>query len=119
MEVNNIKEFVPVLSETAINTRQAKKEERSARQPDINDVSMPSPAWQKSILLQALDKLENNKQLDDIHPLDRQESSPIDSYEEALIELGFVKNNTSPSDLFGAQANLNPQSILSLFISES
>ena len=75
-------------------------------------------AWQKDILMQALDKLENNIQLDNSHPLDKVQSAPIESFEEALIELSFIKSPFFLENASQAQANLKPESVVNLFTSE-
>ncbi|MBI5326362.1 MAG: hypothetical protein HZB41_13995 [Ignavibacteriae bacterium] len=71
--------------------------------------------WQKDILLTALEKLENIIQMDDIHPLSRQNAAPIETYQEAIKELEFVKSPKFSSEAYGAQANLNPQDVMFLF----
>ncbi|OGU17710.1 MAG: hypothetical protein A2X61_04395 [Ignavibacteria bacterium GWB2_35_12] len=75
-------------------------------------------SWQKDILLSAIDKLENSIQMDDIHPLSRRDAAPIETYEEALIELNYVKSPKFAQEAFGAQANLNPEDVMYLFTSE-
>ncbi len=82
-------------------------------------ISSPSSAWQKDILMQAVEKLENNIQTDDSHPLDKKGAAPIESYNEAVIELSLFKNNFDAEQASGAQANISPESILSLFTDES
>ena len=74
--------------------------------------------WQKDILLTALEKLENNIQMDDIHPLGKRDAAPIETYDEALEELQFLKSPKFSQEAYSAQANLNPQDIMYLFTSE-
>lgn len=76
-----------------------------------------STSWQKDILLSALDSLENNIQnTDSSHPLSKQSSAPIESYQEALIELSFVKSPFFRVDASQAQANLTPEDVVGLFM---
>ena len=100
-----IKEFKP----TAIN----KKNEMDTSSIQKTDLSI-NP-WQKDILLQAIDMLENNKHLDDIHPLDRAVNAPIETFEEALLELNYFKTSKFRNEASSAQANLNPHDVLYLF----
>lgn len=82
-------------------------------------VEPPSQSWKKKILLDALDVLENNIQPDNNHPLSREDYAPIESYEEALIELSFLKESNFSKDASAAQANIEHESILELFADES
>ncbi len=75
-------------------------------------------SWQKDILLSAINKLENSIQMDDIHPLSRRDAAPIETYEEALIELNYIKSPKFAQEAYQAQANLNPQDVMYLFTSE-
>ncbi len=72
-------------------------------------------AWQKDILMQALDKLENNIHVDNSLPLNKQTSGPIESFDEALIELSFTKTPFFRREASAAQANVKAEDILSLF----
>ncbi|MCX6152950.1 MAG: hypothetical protein NT007_02195 [Candidatus Kapabacteria bacterium] len=85
---------------------------------DTNSIHQASPAWQKDILLSAINMLENNIQLNDIHPLDRKSASPIETHQEALIELTFFKAGFNPDETSKAQANIKASDIASLFSSE-
>ena len=76
-------------------------------------------AWQKDILLNALDKLENMIHLDNSHPLDQPFNRPIESFEEALIELSYLKSNFSKDQALSAQANINPKDVVDLFGEDS
>ncbi|MDQ1267013.1 MAG: hypothetical protein QG635_2166 [Bacteroidota bacterium] len=80
--------------------------------------SQPSVAWQKDILLQALDMLENSMHLDNSHPLDRVENTPIETFDEAVIELSFLKQPVFLQQASGAQANLKPEDVLPIFSME-
>ncbi len=84
----------------------------------VSDVHLPYTKWQKDIMLSAIKKLENNIQVDDIHPLSRADSAPIDTYQEALIELSHTQSPTFAEQASGAQANLKPEDVLSLFLSD-
>ena len=80
----------------------------------------PSPqSWKKKILLDALDVLEDNIQVDNNHPLSREGYIPIESYEEALIEINFLQDSTFKSNASATQANINPASVLELFADET
>lgn len=88
---------------------------------DRNDSSKEqkiNPDWQKNILMQGLDKLENSIQMDNSHPLDNVNAAPIESFEEALIELSFMKTPFFIENAAAAQANISAESIVSLFTSE-
>lgn len=86
---------------------------------DKIEVSSASVSWQKDILLSALDMLENNKQLDDSHPLDRAGNAPIESFDEALIEINFLKSSNFKEQAYGAQANINAKDVLYLFVEDA
>jgi hypothetical protein len=90
----------------------------SAKSSSTKESSTASASWQKEILMQALDKLENNRQMENIHPLDKRESAPIENYQEALNELDFLNTDTFNSQAGPAQANLNPQDVLYLFAND-
>ncbi len=71
--------------------------------------------WQKNILLDALESLENNIQMDNTHPLDNPMNAPIETYKQALKELKFVKTEKFKNEALNAHSNLNIDNILSLF----
>jgi hypothetical protein len=73
--------------------------------------------WQKDILLTAINDLENTLQLDDSHPLDREKNHPIETYEEALVELSMINSPTYQEEAYGAQANIEGEDVLHLFAS--
>jgi hypothetical protein len=87
--------------------------------PKLSDpagkIETASTSWQREILLSGLDKLENSLQMDDIHPLDRAMNQPIESFEEAMIELSFLKTPDFTNNALGAQANINPKDVWSMF----
>lgn len=86
---------------------------------DRINVSSPTSQWQKDILLNALDKLEGKMTLDDAHPLDRKQNQPIETFEEALIELSLFKSAFVKEQAYGAQANILPHDIVGIFVDES
>jgi hypothetical protein len=74
--------------------------------------------WKKDILMQGLEKLEKNIQLDNSRPLDRAGREPIESFPEAVIELHLLNTPNFKTEAYGAQANIRPESIASLFMGE-
>lgn len=77
-------------------------------------------AWQKDILLTALDKLENTVSNDaKTTPLNYATAAPLDSYQDALQELQSLVSNNFEQYASKAQANLTPQDILYLFEGET
>ncbi len=118
MNISKIKQqqampYAPqVISRKELN---AAKEKQSS---DTYDAAAPA-SWQKDILLNALDRLENNIQTDDSHPLDRAGNMPIESFDEALIELSFIKTPMFRAQASGAQANINPEDVAQLFTDSS
>lgn len=82
---------------------------------DKLDISQNKSNWQKEILLDALTMIENNIQLDNNSPLDRIENQPIETYEEALIELNWMKTPFFKAQAHKAQANIDPNDVVSLF----
>lgn len=86
---------------------------------NTKDKSSEMNSWQKDILLDAISMLENNKQVDNSHPLDNISALPIETFEEALIELSYIHSSRFKEEALGAQANLKPEDILYLFTVES
>ncbi len=76
-------------------------------------------AWQKDILLNALNKLENNVQVDDKSPLNYNTSAPLGTYDDAIKELRSLVDNNFERFASQAQANLTPKDILHLFEGEN
>lgn len=66
-------------------------------------------------LLKTLGHLENNIHLDNSHPLNKPSNAPIESFEEAIIELGYFKTPFFKVNASAAQANLKNQDVLYLF----
>lgn len=98
-----------------IKKSELEKSDELKKTPDAVE-SKSANVWKKDILLNALDKLENNMQLDDSHPLGRKGNQPIESYEEALIELDSLKKSDFKAQASNAQANIEAKNILSLFV---
>jgi rhodanese-related sulfurtransferase len=101
-----------------------KKEDQIGPKPEVRadkidaEEAAFSLNWQRDILLDALEKLENTVQPDNNHPLDTQTNQPIETYEEALIELQYVNTPKFVLEASGAQANINAESIIELFAEE-
>jgi hypothetical protein len=114
MKVTNIKQsnydaYQP------IELKKSEPKQVSGNIEDKMDISGNKANWQKNILMDALTSIENNIQLDNIHPLDRVENQPIENFDQALIELNFIHSPFFKAQASGAQANLKPQDILNLF----
>lgn len=119
MDISEIKSFVSVLPQIKSNPKNKEQESTSNTRnvsKDKIEISSPNQKWQNDILIDVLNRLENSKQLDDSHPLDRVENSPIETFEEAVFELKFLQNEKYYSQFGPAQANLSPESVLSLFV---
>jgi len=76
-------------------------------------------SWQKDILIAALDKLENNMQVENKDPLNYMDNPPIENFQEALQELKMLINSDFSKYASQAQANLTPADILYLFEEEN
>lgn len=101
---------------TKINLSKIEKSDKLNISNQANDVA--SAQWQKDILLSAIEELENNLQIDDNHPLGKLSNAPIETYEEALIELSFLRSPIFKSTASQAQANIKAEDILYLFQEE-
>lgn len=77
--------------------------------------STQDASWQQSVLLDVISDLESTFTTNDNHPLGRADYRPIESFEEALGELSFLKSDTFKAQALGAQANLRPQDVADLF----
>lgn len=75
--------------------------------------------WQKNILLDALDSIESSLVKDNSHPLDLAANAPIESFDEALIELNFIKTPLFKKYASQAQANIRAEDVVALFADES
>jgi hypothetical protein len=92
-----------------------KKDKIEPAKPEIQPNKIP---WQKDILMSAITSLENNKQLDNNHPLGKLSNAPIESFEEAKIELNYFKTPFYKNSASQAQANLSIQDVLYLFTND-
>ncbi len=88
---------------------------KDIQKAEIAPKSTQDIQWQQNVLLDAITSLENNMQTNNNHPLGRADYSPIENFEEALSELPFFSSDIFKSQALGAQANLRPQDIASLF----
>ena len=111
----NIKPYIPE-EITVDEVKNAKKDIKSDNLDAQKDVF--SSTWQQDILLDAINKLENNIQVNNIHPLDSIPNQPIENFEEALKELKNVDLSLIRRDGSDAQANISPETIISLFIDD-
>lgn len=118
MEVTNIRQGMPEKFDYTTAILDKTQEKKSSESPNLKKSEAVSTSWQKNILMQGLTKLENSIQPAGSHPLDKNASMPIDSFEEALIELNIFRNNMQKDDAYSAQANLKAEDILSLFVDE-
>ncbi len=119
MQVTNIKQG----SAAAANLAAFKKQEArkntntdTIAAPSANEPIPPFNSWQKDILLDAILKLDNNKQVDNSHPLSKADNRPIETFDEAIIELAGVKGNDFAKSGSNAQANISPKQVLDLFM---
>lgn len=99
----------------ALNIGPAKSNNVEEAKPKTSEKVEFNADWQKKILSDALDKLENNIQTDDSSPLFTDDAMPIETYKEALIELKSLINSDFDKFASEAQANLTPGDILYLF----
>ncbi len=86
---------------------------------DTASVEKSNEAWQKNILLDALDSIESTLVKDGSHPLDTASNAPIESFDEALIELNFIKTPMFEKYASQAQANIKAEDVVALFAEES
>ncbi|HRP01847.1 MAG TPA: hypothetical protein PLE30_04275 [Candidatus Kapabacteria bacterium] len=87
----------------------------SIKSTDKLEINQSSNNWQKDILLDALSMIENNIQLDNNMPLDKVQNQPIETYEEALMELNWLKTPFFKAQAYNAQANLEAGDVMYLF----
>lgn len=120
MQVTNINQGTAAAANlAAFKKQEIKKAEQAVENSAISNNSEPIPpfnSWQKDILLDAISRLENNKQVDNSHPLGKADNRPIETFDEAIIELAGVKSNEFADSASKAQANIVPQQILDLFM---
>jgi hypothetical protein len=72
-------------------------------------------SWQKDIIQQTIEKLENTQLVENNHPLSKTQNAPIETFEEALNVLNYFKSTFYKSEASAVQANLEPKDISSLF----
>jgi hypothetical protein len=119
MQVTNINPGTAAAANLAAFKKQEIKKGEQAGEKSAISSSEPIPpfnSWQKDILLDAISRLENNKQVDNSHPLGKANNGPIETFDEAIIELAGVKSNEFAGSASKAQANIVPQQILDLFM---
>ncbi len=119
MEISEIKSLIQEVSSSKTLKQAQSKQIDSSEILSAKESKSSMNSWQKDILLDAISMLENNKQLDDSHPLDKSANIPIETFEEALMELSFINTDTFAKEAIGAQANLSGEDILYLFTEET
>ncbi|MFN3307454.1 MAG: hypothetical protein ACK42Z_09770 [Candidatus Kapaibacteriota bacterium] len=72
--------------------------------------------WQKNIVDIALKYLHNKNQVENNHPLSQGRFKQIQTFEEAIEELELLRNEKLKQEGLQTQANIQPESIVSLFI---
>lgn len=113
MEINNVSD----VSSQSFEYRIVKsKETKPDENKQVNEDNVNLTNWQKDILVQALDNLEKLNDNENSHPLSKSRWAPIESFEEALIELSWIKSPFFKTDAALAQANIKPETIVSLFL---
>ncbi len=80
------------------------------------DIEKPSPSWQKEILMEGIDKLDDIVQMDNSHPLSSPSNAPIETFKEALAELDLLKNSNFEEEASKVQANLDIENVAGLFV---
>lgn len=85
---------------------------------EASDATKPK-GWEKQILLDALDKLENNINVEESGPLNYADAAPIETFSEAKAELEKLINSNFKEYASQAQANITPADILYLFEEET
>jgi len=106
------KKFSPISVEDATNQTPISANKNNIS--DKNDVAKPQN-WNKEVLMQGLDFLENKIQLANTGSLlDKVENKPIETFEEALLELSFINTELFKSQASKAQANISPQVVFDL-----
>jgi hypothetical protein len=72
--------------------------------------------WQQDILINAMDKLINNIQLDNSHPLGKAENQPLENYKEAMDVLSEMNSESLRNFGSKAQANISAETFLQLVV---
>ena len=106
------KVFSPITAEEAIKQDAVLANQNNLS--DKNDIAKPQN-WNKEILMQGLDILENKIQMaNNGSLLDKAENKPIETFAEALNELKFLRTELFKLQAAQAQANISPQVVLDL-----
>ena len=120
MQVTDIRNSGGIKYEPPIVKKEVVEKQAVNSLVDKNDINVPSTAWQKNILFSALDKLENIIHTDNSsHPLDKASSAPIETPDEARMELNFLKTAKFKNEAYGAQANIEAADVVGLFVDEA
>ncbi len=71
-------------------------------------------SWQQDILINALDKMINNVQLDNNHPLGKPENQALENYQDAMNVLSQLNSDLIRNYGSQAQANVSSTTFLQL-----
>jgi hypothetical protein len=118
MQVKDISQKIPGNTENIPYAPKTVAKYNKTKDLDTNINPTASTAWQKDILMDAISNLENNVQMDNTHPLSKSINAPIESFREALVELSFIKTPKFLDEALAAQANVNPENVLALFVNQ-
>lgn len=114
MEIRSIKNLVNKVEDFEV---MKINKDKSASTSDIAPKdTLHLNEWQKSIVDIALKYLHNKSQVDNNHPLSQGKFKQIQTLEEALEELEILKNEKLKQEGLQTQANIQPESIVSIFI---
>jgi hypothetical protein len=112
LQVVEYQQFTPTISDLTEKNRELQNAKNIIS--DKNDISKPTN-WQQEILLQGLDFLDNKIQVSNNGTLlDKAENQPIESFEEALSVLQFIKSDLFAMQAADAQANISPKIVFDL-----
>lgn len=115
MKVTDIR-YTPVSTYDNTTLKHSDVAQKMTKDEASTQVTSTDSKWQKNILMDAINMLENNIQTDDNnHPLSQTSNAPIESFDEALIELSFTKTPFFKETASQAQANLTGSDISQLF----
>ena len=109
----------PSLDAVPFKPEVAKKKEAEVLKDKVELTTNSPINWQKDILLSALDMLENTIKTDEGFPLDKIENRPIETFEEAIRELAFLRTSKFRTEAVQAQANISAADVLSLFVEDA
>jgi hypothetical protein len=106
--LNVIQTFIPKSLDDITQTADTLK------QMDTNDIAQ-NKIWQQDILKQGLEALENKLQMSNNGTiLGKEENKPIESFEEAIETLHFIKTDLFAKQASNAQANVSPSVVYEL-----